>query len=79
MDDSEPKPRTSELRLSTWEAFLEQVAKFEDPTRKPWDEVWFRGQSDARWPLNTSLERRWKKTRAVADYGRIGLLSGPRR
>jgi hypothetical protein len=68
MDDSEPKPRTSELRLSTWEAFLEQVAKFEDPTRKPWDEVWFRGQSDARWPLNTSLERRWKKTRAVADY-----------
>src|SRR6266849_6310566 len=68
MDDLEPEPHTSELRLSTWEELLERAAAFEDPTRKPWDEVWFRGQSDAGWLLNTSLERRWKKTRAVANY-----------
>jgi hypothetical protein len=68
MDDLEAKPHTNHLRFSSWEEFLQQAASFEDRTRKPWDEVWFRGQSDAGWPLNTSLERRWKKTRAVADY-----------
>jgi hypothetical protein len=67
-DDHEPTPRTTELRLSSWEEFLERVAGFEDPNRKPWDEVWFRGQSKAAWLLDTTLERRWKKTPAVADY-----------
>jgi hypothetical protein len=73
MEDDEPQPRTSELRLSNWEEFLDRVAAFEDPNRKPWDEVWFRGQSQAIWPLDTSLERRWKKTPAVADY--LNLIS----
>ena len=68
MDDWEPTPHTREHRLKSWEQFQEYAAAFEDPTRKPWDEVWFRGQSDAGWTLSTSLERRWKRTRAVADY-----------
>jgi hypothetical protein len=68
MDDLEPSPHTSEQRLSSWEEFLQHAAAFEDPARKRWDEVWFRGQADARWPLSTSLERRSRKTRAVADY-----------
>jgi hypothetical protein len=71
MDDSEPRPRTSEIRLSSWEDFLQQVAVLESPQRKPWDEIWFRGQSKATWRLDTSLERRWKKTRAVSEYLRV--------
>jgi hypothetical protein len=68
MEGSEPRPHTTEQRLGSWEEFQQYVATFEDPTRKQWDEVWFRGQSDALWPLHTSLERRSTKTRAVADY-----------
>src|SRR5262249_1043626 len=68
VDESEPSPPTSEQRLSSWEEFQQHAAAFDDPTRKRWDEVWFRGQSVAEWPLSTSLERRWKKTRAIADY-----------
>jgi hypothetical protein len=73
MDDSEPRPRTTEQRLGSWEEFRQHVAAFENPARARWDEVWFRGQSDARWPLHTSLERRSTNTRAVADY--LSLIS----
>lgn len=73
MDRSEPRPRTTEQQLGSWEEFQQFAATFEDPTRRQWDEVWFRGQSDARWPLYTSLERRSTKTRAVADY--LNLIS----
>jgi FRG domain len=68
MDDLESKPHTIEHRVGSWEEFQQYATTFEDPTRKPWDEVWFRGQSDAKWPLETTLERRFKKTWAVADY-----------
>lgn len=68
MDDLEPDPHTIEHRVASWEEFQQYAARFEDPTRKPWDEVWFRGQSDAKWPLKTTIERRSKKTWAVADY-----------
>jgi len=68
MDDSGPSPRTSEQRLSTWEEFRAYAADFEDATGEPWNEIWFRGQSDAGWPLSTSLERRSAKTRAVDNY-----------
>jgi hypothetical protein len=73
MDDSEPNPRTTEHRVQSWEEFQRYAAAFEDPTRKPWDEVWFRGQSCANWTLSTTLERRSKKARAVADY--LNLIS----
>ena len=72
-DDEGPSPRTSEQRLRSWEEFQEYAAAFEDPMRQKWDEVWFRGQSNARWPLHTSLERRSTKTRDVADY--LNLIS----
>jgi FRG domain len=68
MDDLEPNPRTTEHQVESWEQFQKYAADLEDPTRKQWDEVWFRGQSDANWPLSTTLERRSTKTRAVADY-----------
>jgi hypothetical protein len=71
MEDS--SPHTTEQRLSSWEEFQQCAAAFEDPTRKRYDEVWFRGQSDARWPLHTSLERRSTKTRAVSEY--LNLIS----
>jgi hypothetical protein len=64
----EPTPRTTVRQLSSWEDFERLVTQFEDTARKPWDEVWFRGQADAQWPLHTTLERRSRKIRAVAAY-----------
>ena len=64
------KPRTTELRLTCWEEFEEKAATFDDPNRKLWDEVWFRGQADARWALETTLERRSKVTE-VGAYLRL--------
>lgn len=73
MDDCAPSPHTTEQRFCSWEEFQQYVAGVEDSTRKPWDEIWFRGQSDAEQSLSTSLERRSTKTRAVADY--LNLIS----
>jgi hypothetical protein len=64
----EARSHTTNKQLTSWKAFQEYVATLEDPARKAWDEVWFRGQSDAEWPLSTSLERRSKETLAVANY-----------
>jgi FRG domain-containing protein len=65
--------RTTILRTASWEEFEAEIKNFEDPSRKLWDEVWFRGQADAKWPLLTTLERRSNKTRAVASY--LNLIS----
>jgi FRG domain len=70
---SEPEPegdrgRTETRRMVSWEDFEHEIKKFEHPKRKPWDEVWFRGQSDATWQLHTTLERRSMSVRAVSAY-----------
>jgi FRG domain len=56
------------IRTASWEEFEAEIKKFEDPTRKLWDEVWFRGQGDSEWPLFTTLERRAPKLRTVSTY-----------
>ena len=72
MSNFEEAPaRTTEEDLGSWEEFQSRVAEFDDATRENWDESWFRGQSDARWPLNSTLERRSKKITAVRDYLRV--------
>ncbi len=71
METEGPIDRTTIFRLDSWEEFLRRVAEFEDPNRKRWDEVWFRGQANATWPLHTTLERRSTKIRAVAEYFRV--------
>src|ERR1700732_2410862 len=60
--------RTSIVSASDWEDFERLVKTFEDPTRKVWDEVWFRGQANAEWPLHTTLERRSPNIRSVSKY-----------
>jgi len=60
--------RTTDIHTNTWEEFEAEIKNFEEPSRKLWDEVWFRGHSDARWPLHTSLECRSDKTRSVVSY-----------
>jgi hypothetical protein len=66
--DSGPQPRTTERRFERWEDFQQYAAGFDGPSRRPWDEVWFRGQSNAKWSLTTTLERYSERTRAVVDY-----------
>jgi hypothetical protein len=68
MEPTEPIAHTTVSQLHSWEEFLQRAEEFEDPNRKVWDEVWFRGQADAEWRLHTTLERRSKKIRAVATY-----------
>ncbi|UGA45966.1 FRG domain-containing protein [Bradyrhizobium quebecense] len=70
-DEETAKPRTTEVKLSSWEEFEERVTAL-DPgnERRVWDEVWFRGQADARWALETTLERRSRGTQ-VSDYLRV--------
>jgi hypothetical protein len=71
IQDYEAPARTTEMELESWEEFVSRVGEFDDPNRKPWDEIWFRGQSDARWPLHTTLERRSRKMTAVQNYFRV--------
>jgi hypothetical protein len=56
------------IRTGSWEEFEAEIKKFEDPTRKVWDEVWFRGQANSEWPLFTTLERRVPLMSAVSSY-----------
>ena len=42
--------------FESWEEFQKFASRHE--ARKAYEEIWFRGQSDAEWPLSTSLERR---------------------
>lgn len=49
---------TTEVRVNTWDEVEQKIAELEEPVRSAWDEVWFRGQADARWQLTTTLERR---------------------
>jgi len=59
--------------MESWEHFQAEVAKFEEPGRALWDEVWFRGHSDAAWDLHTTLERRSVTVRPVSQY--LNLIS----
>jgi hypothetical protein len=67
----EAPARTTEQDLTSWEHFESFVRVLDDPDRDRSDEIWFRGQSDAQWPLYTTLERRSKKITAVRDYLRV--------
>jgi hypothetical protein len=46
----------TEIRVKDWAAFEREIAKLENSNQSPWHEVLFRGQSNARWPLSTTLE-----------------------
>jgi hypothetical protein len=59
------------INTTSWEEFENEIKRFEDLTRKLWDEVWFRGQSDAYWLLTTTLERRSPSLGDVASYLRV--------
>ncbi len=46
-------------RFRSWEEFVsKELDKFNDLPAERRDEYWFRGQADARWPLQTSLDRK---------------------
>jgi hypothetical protein len=59
------------IRTASWEEFEAEIKKFENPNRKVWDEVWFRGQGDSEWPLFTTLERRAPIPSNVNAYLRV--------
>lgn len=46
-----------ELRISSISEFLDQIKAFREIVETPYSEIWFRGQSDASWPLIPGLLR----------------------
>jgi hypothetical protein len=55
--------------VQTWEECEDYIRSLENETRGPSDELWFRGQRDASWGLETTLERRrWEGNTSVRDY-----------
>jgi hypothetical protein len=69
INDREARERASVNAVDDWEAFEDLIKReFEDPSRKLWDEVWFRGQENADWGLHTTLERRSAQIRKVRNY-----------
>jgi hypothetical protein len=55
--------------LRTWDGFLQHL-KSQRQKRK----LLFRGQSDSRWPLETTLERRLRKPVSIEDYYRLAAV-----
>ncbi|WP_164933904.1 FRG domain-containing protein [Bradyrhizobium guangzhouense] len=74
IDEDGHRGRTETVHMESWEKFQAYVESLDnDPSRKVWDEVWFRGQGDAEWELHSTLERRTPKVRAVSTY--LNLIS----
>lgn len=69
MNVGEHRGRTETVVVKSWEKFQAYIEALDDERgRKAWDELWFRGQSDAEWRLQTTLERRTSTLRAVSTY-----------
>ena len=63
--------RTTETHVKSWEQFEAEIVDLDDPNRTAWHEIWFRGQADAHWALNTTLERRVGAIYSVKTYLRL--------
>jgi hypothetical protein len=59
------------IRTASFEEFESKIKEFEDAGHNLRNEVWFRGQGDADWPLFTTLERRAPLMSQVSNYLRI--------
>jgi hypothetical protein len=71
VEDDEAISRTTQIQVASWEEFEQEIAKLEPQGRPRWDEMWFRGQRDAAWGLDTTLERRPKSSLSVDEYLRL--------
>jgi hypothetical protein len=60
--------RTTEIHVGSWAEFEQEITKLEAPGRSRWDELWFRGQANAKWKLDTTLERRFGPSHTVGAY-----------
>jgi hypothetical protein len=60
---------TNEINVKSWEECEREIRKIEEANRSSIQGVWFRGQGDAAWPLESTLERRTKNSPfSVAAY-----------
>jgi hypothetical protein len=57
-----------ETRVSTWRDCEQLFLKIEKENSKSLTGVWFRGVSNAKWELKTTLERRTSRPFSVAEY-----------
>jgi hypothetical protein len=55
-----------EVNLRTWSGFVRQLKGLKKENKK----LFFRGHADARWSLQTTLERRGREDMLIADYYR---------
>jgi hypothetical protein len=57
-----------ETHVSTWRDCERCLLKIENENSKSLTGVWFRGVSNAKWELRTTLERRTSRPLSVAEY-----------
>src|ERR1700730_8561050 len=57
-----------ETSVRTWRDCERPLLKIENENKKSLTGVWFRGVSDAKWELKTTLERRVPQPISVAEY-----------
>jgi hypothetical protein len=62
---------SKEFRIESWEEFESAFQRIEESERGTSTEVWYRGQSNSCWQLDTTLERRAGGPFAVNDYFRM--------
>jgi hypothetical protein len=63
-----------DIHVKTWEEYKERSRQIIEENS---GEVWFRGLSDARWLLTTTLERRSPRDYSVVDYWELMLKIKP--
>ena len=63
---------SSTIQVNTWEECEAAIQRLQgELSSSRWDEFWFRGESNAAWSMQTSLERRVGQTISVSDYLRL--------
>src|SRR5262245_49790805 len=66
-----------QINAKTWEECQDVIQRLEADTRGDDDELLFRGQRDAEWRLETTLERRTGKLRPAFAYFQLMLQVQP--
>jgi len=59
---------STEITVSSWEECEQTILKIEEENRDSVYGVWFRGQANAKWRLETTLEQRTPHRYFVQDY-----------
>ena len=67
----------NEIHVQTWEECVEKINEIRSTNKNENPGTWFRGQANAEWKLQTTLERRTENPFSFLDYYRLALKIKP--